>query len=169
MNWEEWKWSIGAVCVCVCVSCARNSDNYIPLLEHPSNFTDPRFHSPVRDPNEYDAIVTNTSNNIRKFCYVLFVTRLLVNSVRLYQQNGSNDDYSKFHKRINVNQGVWYTGSLFNRASSKRNYFYRAKRSYKCFQETIIAILCSLFCFNLIAHARNYVYRQQKYFSNCSH
>jgi len=75
----------------------------------------------------------NTSNNIRKFHYVLFVIRLFVNSVRLYQQNGGNDDYGKFHKRINVNQGVSYTDSLFNRASSKRNYFYRAKRSHKCF------------------------------------
>lgn len=46
--------------------------------------------------------------------------------------------------------------------------------AHKCFsrrenRKTVIAILRSLFCFRLIAHARNYVYRRQKYFANCSH
>lgn len=68
----------------------------------------------------------------------------------------------KFHKGINVNQGVWYTGSLFNRASPKRYYFYFASsRSHKCLSTTVIAILYLSLCFSLIVHARNYLYRRK--------
>lgn len=48
-----------------------------------------------------------------------------------------------------MNRGVWYTDGLFNWTSSKHNYFYRTKHSYKCFsgqRQTIIAILfCVLY------------------------
>lgn len=170
MNWEEWKLPSE-------LYMFRAAPRQVPTQprspfpgEHPSNFTDPRFiHQSERSRSDGPPVM-NTLNNVRKFRYILCVIRLRVNNVSLCQQNGDNDDYSKFNKRINVNQGIWYKSGLFNQASFKRNYFYRVRNArVNVFHDSNCNFMSSTLLWLDRSCQKLRGYRRRKYFANCSH